>query len=773
MSRKQIVIDDSNIQILDLKEAMKSYYMDYAMSVIVGRALPDVRDGFKPVHRRILFAMEGLKLYFEGKYKKSARTVGEVLGKYHPHGDSSVYDALVRMAQPFSLRYPLVDGHGNFGNEDGDSAAAMRYTESKMSKIAKEMLRDINKNTVDMIPNFDGEEKEPRLLPSRFPNLLANGSSGIAVGFATNIPPHNLIDTIEQIIYQIDNPNCTIKELVDIMKAPDFPTGGIIVNPQNMINVYTNGTGNITIRSKYHIEDGTKIIFTEIPYGVNKLKLMDSLVMLKDGYYKKEKEGKGKKLKEVFVNPVIPQMVNVFDLSDGVDGISIEIDVDKEENVDLVLKLLFENSKLQDNFSANFTAVQDDNLLEKMSLKVINNYYIEFQKEVVSRRTIFLLEKAKEKLNKLEGYIKVLDDIDKAIATIRGSKNGKHAKANLMVLFELNMEQAESILAMKLERLTGLEIEYIKTNYEKTLLSIDELNKILSNDTELLNVIKQELNVIKETYGDARRTEILHNDTLAHIDVKNVEIEDYNCRILLTNSFIKKHLKQSPNHKIKDGEEILCDITSTNKSTLLVFTDKGNRYKIDCSALGTFTPSGWGDSISRTFKDMDKDEKPIKVISVEEPKGYMLFVYENGKVSKINIDKYMSIRKVTKNCFNLESKLIAMEYIKSDVDILSVSYEGKGLIVNSYQIGAKDTTSSKGNNVMKGNVSFAIIGATPSNVIEFTTEKSKVKVVPLGDRVKEGEERTWYEYISGSCGNKGSYLYNIKNDVITSIKEIK
>jgi DNA gyrase subunit A len=391
----KLILENENIKKIDYVKNMKQYFLDYAMSVLIGRALPDVRDGLKPVHRRILYAMEELKLYPDKGYRKCARVVGDVLGKYHPHSDTSVYDALVRMAQDFSMRMVLVDGHGNFGSIDGDGASAMRYTESKMSKIAIEMLRDINKNTVDFMPNFDGEEQEPVVLPSRYPNLLVNGSSGIAVGFSTEIPSHNLYDVIEQTIYQIDNPSCTIEDLVNILKAPDFNAGGYIVNPQDMVKMYTDGEGKVIMRGKYHIEDDDKIVFTEIPYGVNKQNLMITLLRLKDGYIKVTKEGNKKK--ETFIKPKIPQITKLHDLSDGKTGIKIEITVDSKHNIDKILKLLFQNSDLQCNFSAIFTAVKDDKLFRKLSLKDINKYYIEHQKDVIKRRSQFDLDKALDK----------------------------------------------------------------------------------------------------------------------------------------------------------------------------------------------------------------------------------------------------------------------------------------------------------------------------------------------------------------------------------------
>ena len=432
-----------NIKNVSYCETMKDGYIDYALSVIIDRALPDVRDGLKPVHRRILYDMNELGLTPDKKYKKSARIVGDVLGKYHPHGDSSVYEAMVRLAQDFSMRYPLVDGHGNFGSIDGDSPASMRYTEAKMDKLSLEMLKDINKNTVDFAPNFDGDETEPTILPSRFPNLLVNGGSGIAVGYATNMPPHNMKDTIDQIIYQIDNPNCTIKELVNILKAPDFPTGGTIVNPEQMETLYSNGKGRIVIRAKYHIEDEDQIVFTEIPYGVNKSKLLDELTILATGEIKTKKEGK--KVLTINVKPEIPEIDEVIDESNERNGIRIIVSVKNKKNVEKVLSLLFAKSKLQSTFGANYVAIKGNKLLRNLSLKAINSYYIEHQKEVLARRTQYDLTNAERRLEILDGYVIALKDVDYTIKLIKESSNKSEAKQKLIDNLGVNEKPAEAI----------------------------------------------------------------------------------------------------------------------------------------------------------------------------------------------------------------------------------------------------------------------------------------------------------------------------------------
>ena len=431
-------LNEGKILPIDIKNEMKKCYIDYAMSVIVGRALPDVRDGLKPVHRRILYSMQELNLYPEKGYRKCARIVGEVLGKYHPHGDSSVYEALVRMAQDFSMREMLVDGHGNFGSVDGDSAAAMRYTEAKMAKIASEMLRDINKNTVNFVPNFDGEEKEPEVLPSRYPNLLVNGSSGIAVGMATNIPPHNLGEVIDGTVALIDNPELESLELMTYIKGPDFPTAGIIMGRAGIRAAYETGRGKIVVRAKAEIEEENnrhKIIVTELPYQVNKAKLIEGIANLV----------KDKKL------------TGISDLRDESDreGMRIVIELKRDANANVVLNMLYKHTKMQDTFGViNLALVNNEPKV--LNLKQMLEHYIAFQKEVVTRRTIFDLNKAKERAHILEGLRIALDNIDEVINIIRNSKNGDIAKTLLIEKFNLSDKQATAILEMRLRRLTGL-----------------------------------------------------------------------------------------------------------------------------------------------------------------------------------------------------------------------------------------------------------------------------------------------------------------------------
>ena len=472
-----------------IEDEMTISYIDYAMSVIVGRALPDVRDGLKPVHRRILYAMYEAGLLPTRPFKKSATVVGDVLGKYHPHGDMAVYDALVRMAQDFSLRYPLIEGQGNFGSIDGDPPAAYRYTEARLSKIAMEMLRDIDKDTVDFVPNFDGRLKEPLVLPSLLPNLIVNGSTGIAVGMSTNIPPHNLTETIDALLYLIDNPDCKDEEIFEIMKGPDFPTGGIILGRKGIIDYFKTGRGTVTVRARYYIEEKgrKKIIFTEIPYLVNKSTLLEKIAELV-----REKKIEG-----------------VQDLRDESDreGLRIVIELKKGISEKFVLNQLFKYTQLQDRFGVIMLALVD-NEPKVLSLREVLNHYLKHREEVTRRKTEFLLKKALERAHILEGLRLCLKDIDRVIELIKKSKDPKEAKEKLMKEFKLSEIQAQAILDMKLQTLTRLEMSKIEEEYEKLIKEIERLKGILENKSLLMEEIKKELIEIKEKYGDRRRTDI-------------------------------------------------------------------------------------------------------------------------------------------------------------------------------------------------------------------------------------------------------------------------
>lgn len=565
------IFNEGKVIPVDINNEMKKCYIDYAMSVIVGRALPDVRDGLKPVHRRILYSLQGLGLNPEKGYRKCARIVGEVLGKYHPHGDSSVYDALVRMAQDFSMRYTLVDGHGNFGSVDGDSAAAMRYTEAKMNKLAVEMLRDINKNTVDFMPNFDGEEQEPVVLPSRFPNLLVNGSSGIAVGMATNIPPHNLGEVIDGTIMLIDNPDATVLDIMMKIQGPDFPTGATIMGKAGIRAAYETGRGKIVVRANAEIEEENgrhKIIVTEIPYQVNKAKLIENIA-------------------ELVKDKKITGISDLRDESDR-DGMRIVIELKRDANPNVVLNLLYKHTKLQDSFGVIMLALVN-NEPKVLNIKEILSNYIDYQKEVITRRTIFELNKAEARAHILEGLRIALDNIDEVINIIRHSETAEIAKNTLMEKFVLSDKQSSAILEMRLRRLTGLEREKIEEEYAELMRQIEYLNSILASEEKLLCVIKDELSEIKAKYSDERKTKI--EKVVNEIDIEDL-IQEEDVVITLTNSgYIKRISADTYSAQRRGGKGIQAMttkeddfvehvmITSTH-SDVLFFTNRGRVYKL-------------------------------------------------------------------------------------------------------------------------------------------------------------------------------------------------
>ncbi len=529
------MLNEGKILPVDVSKEMKKCYIDYAMSVIAGRALPDVRDGLKPVHRRIIYSMQGLGLAPEKGYRKCARIVGDVLGKYHPHGDTAVYEALVRMAQDFSIRYTLVDGHGNFGSVDGDGAAAMRYTEAKMSKISMELIKDINKNTVDFIPNFDGEEEEPSVLPSRFPNLLVNGSAGIAVGMATNIPPHNLTEVIDGIIMLIENEDVNILDLMTKIKGPDFPTSGLIVGTRGIREAYETGRGKVIIRAKAEIEEEkgkNRIIVTEIPYQVNKSKLIENMANL---------------VKDKKIN-------GISDIRDESDrqGMRIVIELKRDANPNIVLNQLYKHTKLQDTFGIIMLALVN-NQPQVLNLKEILVNYVEFQKEVIRRRTRFDLDKALARAHILEGLRIALDHIDEVIKLIRASKNTAEAKEGLMNNFNLSEKQAQAILDMKLQRLTGLEREKIEEEYKELMEKISYFREILDKEELVLSIIKEELIEIKNKYGDERKTEIVKGEH--DIDIEDL-IEDKKVIITLTHGGYIKRLDMDTYSSQKEEERV-------------------------------------------------------------------------------------------------------------------------------------------------------------------------------------------------------------------------
>ena len=712
---------------VDINNEMKKCYIDYAMSVIVGRALPDVRDGLKPVHRRILYSMQELGLEPQKGYRKCARIVGEVLGKYHPHGDSSVYDALVRMAQDFSLRYMLVDGHGNFGSVDGDSAAAMRYTEAKMNKIAVEMLRDIRKETVDFMPNFDGEEKEPVVLPSRYPNLLVNGSSGIAVGMATNIPPHNLGEIIDGTIMLIDNPETTVLELMTAIKGPDFPTGAIVMGKAGIRAAYETGKGKIVVRAKTEIEEENgrnRIVVTEIPYQVNKAKLIENIAdLVKD-----------------------KKITGISDLRDESDreGMRIVIELKRDANPNVILNLLFKHTKMQDTFGVIMLALVD-NEPKILNLKEVLTHYIEFQKEVVTRRTVFELNKAEARAHILEGLKIALDNIDDVIHIIRNSKTSDIAKSTLMERFQLSEKQAQAILEMRLRRLTGLERDKIEEELNEIMQYIEYLNSILADEMKLLGVIKEELREIKSKYNDERRTEI--QKVVNEIDIEDL-IQEEDVVITLTNSgYIKRISADTYSAQRRGGRGIQAMttkeddfvenvlITSTH-SDVLFFTNRGRVYKKRAYEIPDAGRTAKGTNIINLIP-IEQDERIETVLTVADEirEGYLFMATKKGLVKKTPLSEFKNLRKNGLIAISLREgdELLKVKVTRGDADIVIVSERGNAIKFNEQDVRPMGRTAAgvKSMNLREDDIAVCMDIAVDDEDLLVISENGFGKRTPL------------------------------------------
>ncbi|MDU3010690.1 MAG: DNA gyrase subunit A [Peptoniphilus harei] len=672
---------ESGILDVDINKKMRSSYLDYSMSVIVARALPDVRDGLKPVHRRILYGMQGLNLASNGPYRKSARLVGDVMGKYHPHGDSSIYEATVRLAQDFNTRYPLVDGQGNFGNIDGDGAAAMRYTEVRMTKLAEEMLRDINKDTVNFVPNFDENEKEPTILPSRFPNLLVNGSSGIAVGMATNMAPHNMNESIDGIIAYIDNDNISISELNEIIKGPDFPTGAQIMGTEGIKSAYETGRGKITVRAVAEIKtfknNREKIVITELPYQVNK----SALIM---------------KIAELAKNKVIDGISNITDASNR-KGINIIVELKRDANAEVVLNKLYKNTQMQTTFGIINLALVNGKP-EILNLKEIIRYYVDHQVEVVTRRTKFDLDKAEKRAHIVEGLFIALDNIDRIIKIVRASKDDNEAKEKFYQEFKLSDAQSQAILDMRIRRLTGLERERLEAEYEKLKADIKWFKEVLENNDVLMNVIKEELLEIKSKYGDLRRTVISHDRT-------DIEMEDIIKRedvvITLTQFGYIKRMSEGTYKPQKRGgrgvssgnmrdEDFVKElfVTSTH-DMILFFTSLGNVFKLKAFEIPEDSRTSRGTAIINLL-DLDEGERVTSIIPVEEydPDMNFLMVTEKGLIKRTPFKEYKNIRKsgIIAIKLNEDDKLIDVHLTKDDEDVMLVTKKGLAIRFNEEQV---------------------------------------------------------------------------------------
>ena len=625
-----------DIQEIDIEESVKSSYLDYSMSVIIGRALPDARDGLKPVHRRILYAMNELGLTSRAAYKKSARIVGDVIGKYHPHGDTAVYDALVRMAQDFSMRIPLVDGQGNFGSIDGDNPAAMRYTEARMTSIAEELLRDIDKDTVDFVPNYDDTLTEPDVLPSRVPNLLLNGSNGIAVGMATNIPPHRLDELIDALLFLIDNPNAELSEIMEHIEGPDFPTGGIIFGKQGILNAYKTGRGRIKVRAKTHIEKkGNKevIVIDELPYQVNKARLIEQIANLV-----KEKQIEG--------------ISEIRDESDR-EGIRVVIELKKDIFSDIVLNNLYKSTNMEITFGIILLAIVNKEP-KVFTLLELLNLFLNHRKTIIIRRTIFELEKAKKRAHILEGLLKALENIDDVIKTIKASADTPSARVALMDNFDLTEVQANAILDMKLQRLTGLEREKLENEYKELLAEIERLSAILRSEEKLNEIIKEELTELKEKYSTPRLTQIV--ESYEEIDIEDL-IPNEPMVVTITHRGYIKRVPLKQYEKQKRGGKGKTAITtyeddfiedffiSNTHDTLMFITDKGQLYWLKVYKIPESSRAAKGKAVVNLL-NLEQDEKIKAIIPTtdfSEDKSLAFFT-KNGIVKRTNLSEFSNIR---------------------------------------------------------------------------------------------------------------------------------
>lgn len=664
MAKKNIEIPkDNNIIRMPLEEVMPDNYLPYAVEVAKDRALPDVRDGLKPVHRRILYGAYMLKAFPDKPYYKSARIVGDILGKYHPHGDSSVYDAMVILAQNFSTRAPLIDGHGNWGSIDGDGAAAMRYTEARLSSISMEMLRDIEKDVVDMVPNYSDSEMEPKVLPARYPNLLVNGTFGIAVGLSTNIPPHNLREVIDGTLAYIDNNEITTRELMNYIKGPDLPTGGVLIGEKTLLSAYETGEGKVTLRAKAKIETLENgrlgIVITEFPYRRNKARILQTISdMTGDKRHAKALDG----------------IVDIRDESDRT-GIRAVIEFKKAVDYDMadkVLKYLYKKTDLQGNISFNMVALADGKP-ETMGLKTIISHYVNHQKDVVTRRTKRELEVAEKRFHIVEGFIKAIGIMDEVIATIRASKSKKDAHENLVSKFGFTDLQAEAILELMLYRLTGLEIKVFQKEHKELSKKIKALRKILENESVLLGVIKDELKEVAEVYGDERRTALIEDESEAKIDLEELIVAEDVMVTLSNEGFIKKIPIKTYNRsnvdeneiEYREGDYLKFLIKSNTKDTLAIFTDKGTVYQIKCNSVADKKWKDKGERLEDLIRGLSlEDEKIIALESIENflPNKCFKFITANGLIKKTTLDKFVTAY----------SKLMAIK-LKNDDLLASVS----------------------------------------------------------------------------------------------------
>jgi len=718
---------------INISTEMKTSFLDYAMSVIVSRALPDVRDGLKPVHRRILYAMQDLGNTADKPHKKSARIVGDVIGKYHPHGDSAVYDTMVRMAQDFNYRYMLVDGHGNFGSVDGDGAAAMRYTESRMSRIAMELLRDINKDTVDYQDNYDGQEREPIVLPSRYPNLLVNGTTGIAVGMATNIPPHHLGETIDAVLALADNPAITTEELLEIIPGPDFPTGGIILGRSGIRRAYETGRGSVIIRGRVEIEQQPNgretILVHELPFQVNKARLIE-------------------KIAELVRDKKIDGITDLRDESDRT-GMRIVMEVRRDANANVLLNNLYKQTALQSSFGVNMLALVDGQP-KILALKEILYHYLEHQKVVIRRRTQYDLKKAEDRAHILEGLRIALDNIDKIIALIRGSKTTDEAKTGLMEQFNLSDRQAQAILDMRLQRLTGLERDKIESEYEALQLLMSELRAILADESKLLEIIREELLEVKLRFEDKRRTEITLGGAEMIEDEDLIPVE--NSVLTLThNGYIKRLPANTYRSQRRGGRGIQGMgtndddfvehlLNTSTHDTILFFTSRGRVFRTKGYQVPEFSRTAKGLPIINLL-GVDKDEKVTAMIPVDvfEDDKYLFFSTRNGVVKRTPVSEFANIRSNGLIALTLrgDDELIGVKMTKGDENISIGTKDGMLIKFNETDIRSMGRIAGgvRGIRLREGDIVIGMDTVQEGDEILVVTEKG------FGKRTPEDEYR--------------------------------
>ena len=718
---------------VNLGHEMKTSYIDYAMSVIVARALPDVRDGLKPVHRRILYAMQEAGMGSTKPYKKSARIVGEVLGKYHPHGDSSVYDAIVRMAQDFSMRHMLADGHGNFGSVDGDPAAAMRYTEVRMSKIAELMLQDIDKETVDFVPNYDESLKEPAVLPAKFPQLLVNGTSGIAVGMATNIPPHNMCEVIDGTLMLIDNPEATVEDLMTVIKGPDFPTAGMVLGSEGIRKAYTTGRGIIKLRANCHIETlsngKNRIIVTELPYQVNKARLVE-------------------KIADLVRDKQIEGITALNDESDRT-GMRIVVDLRRDANANVILNQLYKHTQLQDSFGVIMLALVDGKP-KVLNLKQVLHYYIAHQEDVITRRTKYELAKAEARAHILEGLTIALDHLDAVIAAIRESRTVDIARNTLMTSFKLSEKQAQAILDLRLQRLTGLEREKIEEEYQEVLKAIEAYKEILADEKKILGIVKKELTEVKNKYGDARRTR-LTIDT-SEIDVEDLIAEEDVVITLTHGGYIKRipldtYRRQNRGGKgirgmgTKEKDFVENLLITTTHHTILFFTNRGRVYHLKAYEIAEASRAAKGTAIVNLLQ-LESDENITAVIQVKgfKPGAYLFMATKKGIVKKTSLEEFQNLRKGGLIAVNLDEddELIGVKFTNGHHDVILGTKWGMAIVFNEDDVRSmgRPARGVKGIRLVEGD---AVIGMDALNA---AAEVLTVTAEGFGKRTQANEYRT-------------------------------